>query len=545
VRPQLIDLTGPVGSRRSFDIFVRNLDPLRPARLWVWPADLIQAPTGAVDMGDNTAYKYSAADWLTVDKKQLLVRAGTEEKIRVSLTVPGSAKGSGHALIVVSGAPPKDVPIAPTAENQVFVASRVSFGVIFHYAIPGTAVYDAHIESVFLTSDVPPRSGLTKETSPYKHWLVARVRNNGNVMIYGYGWALLRRGKAGLVERWRLGQREYGSRQVIYPERYLDIYLPITRPLPKGDYSAQIRLDYGPNRAATAEVPLTVTASEAQASLVSSTGPFVTQTIGLAVTVDQEMRALAVAPGGYRTGSVVVTNGEDVPLAIDVTLADVTMDGDGVLVPTDTASPETMTTAWLKAAPPQFTLPPGKSRRLSFTVAVPAALATNDDLVGLLRLRGRRQDAVSRRIEDEVIGETSVLMVVTQAGRGERNAEIGVLKVDMRPELPGVVRLGVPVKNTGNVHFLPVVSLQMLGRDNPTFNIERQKGAASDQALVLPGRERLIWFELPRDQLQPGEYRADVSLDYGADQPKQQTFTVRLSDPSPRAPPPETEEAAE
>jgi hypothetical protein len=531
VRPQLIDLTGPAGAKRSFDVYVRNFDTLRPAKVWLWPAAALQSSTGALDMEEGEAYEYSAARWLKLSKSELLIRPASEEKVTVTLTVPGDAKGSGHALIVASGAPPRNVPIPPNRENQAYVVTRVSFGIILHYAVPGTARPGAKIESLYLTADPPPNSGLTKATSPYKYWLVTRVRNTGNVMIYGYGWALLRREHVGLVERWRLGEREYGSRKVIYPGRYQDVYLPVSRPLPTGDYRAQVRLDYAPQRAATAEAPLSVVNDNAAADAFrSQTGAFATQTIGLAVTVDQELMEVSVAPGGVRTGTIRVTNNEAVPLVVDTALLDVTMDGDGVLLPLDAPSTARAVGSWLKVAPTQFALPPGKSRRVAFSVAPAREMPQADDLVGLVRFRARALDAVTRTIEGETIGETGVLLVTTLAGRGERKGEIGVLRVDVRPELQGVVRLGVPVLNTGSVHFTPVVNLQLAGRDNPAFQLEKTRGSKSDPVLVLPGKQRLVWFELPRSQLQPGKYDAAVTLDYGGSQVFQRTFTVNLHD---------------
>ncbi|MEN6547446.1 MAG: hypothetical protein ABFE07_15545 [Armatimonadia bacterium] len=537
VRPQLIDLTGPAGARRSFDLYVRNFDTLRPAKVWLWVADALQTPTGALEFGDAGAYEYSAARWLKLDQSELTIMPGKEVKVKVTMLVPGNTKGSGHAIVVASGAPPKNVPIAPTRENQAFVVTRVSFGVIFHYAVPGTAVPGAKIESLFLTSDPPPNSGLTKKTSPYKRWLVARVRNTGNVMIYGYGWALLRRANVGLMERWRLGQKEYGTRKVIYPGRHLDMYMPVSRPLPTGDYVAQIRLDYAPSRAATAEVPLAVTADEAADAFQSETGAFATQTIGLAVTVEKELETLRVAPGGVRTGTIKVTNNEAVPLQVEAALMDVTMDGDGVLVPSQNATPASSAASWLSIGPQQFSLPPGKSRRVSYAAAPAYDLAHANDLVGLVRFRARQLDAIARVTQDEVIGETGVLVIASQAGRGQLKADIGVLQVDVRPELPGIVRVGVPVRNVGNVHFLPTVNLRLAGIDNPAFQAERTQG--NDEAhkvLILPGRERIVWFELPATQFQPGQYTAAVTVDYGGTTVQQRSFNIKLHDPS--APPP-------
>ncbi len=536
VRPQLIDLTGPAGSRRSFDLYVRNFDTQRSTRVWLSAVDALQMPTGALKFGEDGAYEYSAASWLKLDKDELVIRPGREERVRVTLTVPGNAKGSGHAVISVSGAPPKNVPIAPTRENQAYVVTRVSFGVILHYSIPGSAVPGAEIEKMYLTPAPPPNSGLTEKTSPYKQWLVARVRNTGNVMIYGYGWALLRRVNLGLVERWRLGEREYGSRKVIYPGRYIDMYMPVSRPLPSGDYIAQMRLDYAKSRAATAEVPITVKADQAGVAVESQSGPFATQTIGLAVTVDKELETLSVTPGGCRTGTIKVTNNEAFPLVIDASMQDVTMGGDGVLIPDDPASAQRAAGAWLTIAPNQFALPPGKSRRLSYVVTPAYDLTNVDDLVGLINLRAHQLNAVARQAHGEVIGETGVLMIASLGGRAVKKAELGVMQVDVRPELPGVVRVGVPVRNTGNVHFMPIVNLQLAGQDNPTFMLEKTLGKKTGQVLILPGRERTIWFELPRTQFQPGRYTATLTLDYGGSTIERRAFSVNLHDPDASGP---------
>ncbi len=533
VRPQLIDATGPPGARKTFDLFVRNFDARRPCRLWLWLADPIQQLNGAVTFGDVGTYEYSCSRWLTLSTDQLSLLPGEEKRVRLTITVPGGrTAGSFHSVIVVSGSPPKTVNIAPSGENEVFSYTRVAFGVIFHFAITGTLKPNAKIESMFVTKDPPPRSGLTPDTAKHKQYLVLGLRNTGNSMIYGWGWAMLRKKDGGLVGRWRVGRKEYGEKSVVYPGRRVDLYLPIDRPAPKGEYIAKARLQYSKYKAALGELGLTVTEEDAKAGFKSEAGPFKSLTLGLSVTFDREFQAVSAAPGGYRTGVLTVQNNEDSYLLLNLEVSDAVMDPDGVVTPVALEAGAGLGVAdWLKAGPAEFQLPPNGKRRISYGIGLPKDTTQTRDLLGLIQVRAHQLNAVARKAEEEVIGEAGALLLCSIAGKGKRDAEVGVLKVDVRPELAGTIRLGVPVKNSGDIHFFPLTRLNLQGVTTPSFQTELMGGQDPDERmLVLSGMERIVWFDLRSTELKAGRYLATVTVDYGAPAPLTKGFTVDLQD---------------
>lgn len=532
IRPQLIDLSGPPGARRTFDLYLRNYDNNRPARAWLWIQDALQQSNGAVAFADVGAYEYSCARWMRLDREEVLIPPGQEQRIRVSLFVPGAVRGSFHGIIAVSGTPPPKVDIAPAADNQVFSVTRVAFGVIVHYSVVGTLKPDAQIETAFISNEPPPRSGLTAATSPYKRWFVARVRNRGNSMLYGYGWATLRRQGGGLVSRWRMGSNEEGRKKVIYPGRSIDVYMPLTQQLPAGEYMAKVRYDYTKYKAALGELPLTVTEDDVKAGLAAQPGPFKSLSVGLSISVGSEFEEISVAPGGFRTGVVEVTNNENTALQITASATDLAMDPDGVLTPT--GSPQSGAPPvgeWLQIGPAQFDLAPGKSRKLVYKVGPPKREEIATDLLGLIQFGARRLDMIAREAEEEVIGEAGTLVIATMAGKGKRAAELGVLEVDVRPELDKIVRFGIPIKCTGDVHFFPVVRFSLLSSVEGATPMETVLGLR-DRFLVLPGMERTTWVEVPRESLRAGRYLATVSLDYGGAEPVTRGYTVDLQDMS-------------
>jgi len=361
--------------------------------------------------------------------------------------------------------------------------------------------------------------------------MVVRLENTGNAMISGWGWAMLRRSAGGLVSRWRIGSRDQGERRVIYPGRYVDLYLPIERQLTAGEYIASARLDYAPNRAALGELALNVTEEQARDVIITQSGPFQSLTLGLSVLVDRELEEVAVAPGGFRTGVLTVTNNEDADLLVEMSVSDVTMDPDGVLTPaTNTEDTALTVSEWLRAGPERFQLLPGMGRRVQYVVGPPRGEEIQRDLVGLIRIRARRLDPMARSAEQEVIGEAGTLIVASIAGRGKLRAELDQLQVDVNPELPGMVRFGVPVKNTGDVHFFPVVSLSLQPRSPGASNLEATAGLGKSRTLVLPGMERVLWLSASRQQLAGGTFLAKVVLNYGANTPVSQGFTVELQD---------------
>ena len=538
IEPQIINMHGRPGSQQTITVSVRNFNQNRASRIWLWPADTVQQPNGFVSFEEVGSYEYSSASWLKLESNELLLRPGEVGKVRATITVPGAGiSGSYHSAIMVSGAPPPSVPIAPTVELKpdegahAFAVTRVAFGVIIHFDIDGTLKRDAEIESIFVTADPPPRSGLTRATSPYKYWMVMRVRNTGNAMIYGYGWANLRAKGKGLVGQWRMGTKETGERRVIYPARYRDIYLPIETKLSAGDYVAQARFYYTDRLAAMAQVDLTVTQDDIQEDVVVQTGPMMNLTLGLSVGVDRELEEIKVAPGGYRTGILKVTNYEDTDLLLTTEIADVRMDPDGLLVPSNPepgVAPEV--SSWLRAGPEVFTLPPGGSRRVAYAVGVPRDPELKKDIYGLVKINARRLNVIAREAEREVVGETGMLLIASLAGRGKLAGDLGVLKVDVRPEDGGKVRIGVPVQNPGDIHFWPTLRLEIAAKDSPAPPLEQVLGLGTDRILVMPGIERVVWTSLDRTRIGAGEYQARATLDYGGPQKVTKRYKLALQE---------------
>jgi hypothetical protein len=532
IRPQLVNLEGVPGSSHTFNLFVHNADPTRSARAWLWIADPVQRPNGSLSFEPVGSYEYSSGNWITLGQNEVIIPPNSEVAVNVTMRIPGGGlAGSYHSLIAVSGTPPPGTPIAPERENEAFVVNRVTFGVIIHTDITGTLRPDAEVETMFISTDPPPRSGMTPRTAPAKRWLVIRLRNTGNSMIYGWGWAMLRREGAGLVHRWRVGHRDVGERRVIYPGRHIDLYLPIERQLTAGRYVASTRLDYAPRRAALGDMIIDVTEDQARDDIVTTAGPFESLTLGLSVLVDKELEELAVTPGGLRTGILTITNNEDTDLQVELELSNAAMDADGIITPGQYSEKHPVDVAqWLRVGPMKFNLPPGVGRRIQYIVEPPDVEDLRQDLVGLIRVRARRLDAVAREAEQEVIGETGTLIVASMAGRGERVGEIGEIKVDVRPELSGLVRFGIPIINSGDVHFFPIVRLVLQGKDNPSIRLEAKAGLGDSRTLVLPGIERIVWIEARRSVLEGGLYTASISLDYGGTAPVTRSFGIQLQD---------------
>jgi len=330
-----------------------------------------------------------------------------------------------------------------------------------------------------------------------------------------------------------MGTKSEGRKRVIYPGRSIDVYLPIDRALPAGEYEAQVRYDYAPNKAAQGKLTLTVSEEDAKEGIGGQAGPFKSLTVGLSVTVAREFEEISVAPVGFRTGVLEVTNNEDTALLVATGATDVAMDPDGVLTPTGTPPNNLPGVAeWLQVGPEEFQLPPGKSRKVIYKVGPPKRDDMRSDLVGLIRFTARQLDMIARQAEEEVIGEAGTLLIASMAGQGKPGAELGVLQVDTRPEKEGIISFGVPIKCTGDIHFFPVVRLNIQGEGASPFQWERTLGAVADRMLVLPGMERVMWFDVVRETLPPGRYIATASVDYGVTEPATRGYTVDLHDMS-------------
>ena len=167
---------------------------------------------------------------------------------------------------------------------------------------------------------------------------------------------------------------------------------------------------------------------------------------------------------------------------------------------------------------------------MAYAVGVPRDPELKKDIYGLVKINARRLNVIAREAEREVVGETGMLLIASLAGRGKLAGDLGVLKVDVRPEDGGKVRIGIPVQNPGDIHFWPTLRLEIAPKDSPAPPLEQVLGLGTDRILVMPGIERVVWTSLDRTRIGAGEYEARVTLDYGGPQKVTKRYKLALQE---------------
>jgi len=172
-------------------------------------------------------------------------------------------------------------------------------------------------------------------------------------------------------------------------------------------------------------------------------------------------------------------------------------------------------TAWLKVAPMTFTLAAGETRKLQYTMRMPKRESNADlrDVMGLVRFEGRLLNRTTRKTDVQSIGECSVVVIAGPDRAGIRECRVGQSLMRVLPEANNLIMLGLEVHNTGGVYCRLTGSLSIRGVTNSVFSWEAP--LVEGQPMVFAGSSRMLWVQLPSEQFGPGEYLADVMVNYG------------------------------
>jgi len=529
VSPQLVSLRTAPGTAPVIQVKVKNYSATTAAQVWIVNADAEQELDGRLRFAPPGSVRQTCAPWMTIPAGPFTVPAGKEIKVPVTIQVPAAdVRGTYHGIIAVSPTPPMRSPDqmgVPIATHM-----RVAFGIIVHLEIPGTRNESASVTAMSFTSVPPASQNIIGVGSPTRRWMMVRIANEGNCLLYLDGWVILRAEKGQLVQRWQVGSRVAGERQSLYPGRIIDVRLPIKTGIAAGIYTAECRLNYGERKVAGAKG--TVTIEHGGNIPDMSAGAFEPLAIGLALTVDEDFRTIAVVPGGVRTGILTVHNNEPNPMRVAVDIRDARMEEDGTVLGYAKEATDPCTAAsWLVMMPTTFSLAPGETRKLQYTVRMPKHAPDTKlcDLMGIVRFEGRLLDTKTRTTAAESIGECSVVVIACPDRAGVRKCIVGLPQLRVLPEANNLILLGIDVQNTGGVYCRLSGSLAVHGVTNPVFTMEAP--LVEGQPMVFTGSSRMLWVRLPGDQFGPGEYLADITVNFGGPNAVTQRVKINLMAP--------------
>lgn len=223
-------------------------------------------------------------------------------------------------------------------------------------------------------------------------------------------------------------------------------------------------------------------------------------TIGISITPasatgpDERTRfSYQVSPGQRVTDHVLVSNPGTKPLKITMLAADAYNTDDGTFALRESATKATDAASWVSFVGGdsrlRLALAPGKSRIVTFTIAVPANATPGDHPAGVIAsaTTGRGKLAVERRIASRLYVRVSgdLQPVLTAANFSAAYAS-GINPFD------GSVTMSAVINNTGNVALAGTVDVEV----RTWFGAVVGKADQVELAEILPGNSRTVSFQV-------------------------------------------------
>jgi len=167
---------------------------------------------------------------------------------------------------------------------------------------------------------------------------------------------------------------------------------------------------------------------------------------------------------------------------------------------------------WLKIAPTEFNIPPKGEAKVRYRTDVPKGVEGGrygvvffETSPSLKELKDKTGATINVRIGS--------IFLITVKGTERYNTELEDLAVG-KPDENGVFEISCNIKNNGNVIIRPNGPVKII--DSSKSEIAELK-LNEEKSGVLPGTSRQFSVKYDKGKIAPGEYFAQVVLDYGGE----------------------------
>lgn len=516
--PPAFDLTVRPGETQELQMNLVN-EAMAPATFSFRLMDLVPAADGYGLAPPDPANPYSCASWLTVEPTEATVQPKRALVVKCTIEVPRDAKGARYGGVLCELETPEEA-----EEAGQKVEFRWQMATVLSLTVAGTR-FRREAEITSLTADKPQRGAGVVQ-------IKARLRNICDVHVFGQGRVTLREAGGRRLREYPLGQ----GRGMIIPGAELDFSTIFGRELAPGDYLAEVAIRYGGHRGpAQGSLPFTV-------AYESVTSGETIHEVGFYVTPD--FRGIRVSPGSVRALDVALMNLEEAPIQVQVEARDVQFDQRGYLIILDSRDGEHSAAPWISLEPAELVLKPRQQRKLRYKVSVPRDTTLGGGYACLLftaTMTG--PDGTLKR------SQASTAVVLPIAQNAQVDGELSKVEVSRQPGT-GVTIIAATMENHGNIHIYALdaqvtlykrVAPQVPEADSGIEVIETERfeqvaelPIQNFRTYLLPGASRAYLAVTP-DKLPAGEYRADVVVVYGGEQPAlySHRFTVEAESEDP------------
>lgn len=504
VKPMTIDLELQPNKKGEFQIEVYSTSKEdTPVHLSLF--DAMQKEDGSMDFVDVGKNPYSCTPWIKLERTDFTVPAGETVTVRGEIFVPRANSGSRIATIMVE-------PDYEKKEKGITV--RVRYAVVLKLKIKGRAVLEkAELEKLSL-----------KKLPDGTPAIEAVVLNKSEIDFTARGRAIIQDDSGKIITSINLTteslERKKKDRekekkekkfkdkdkvkehedQRLYPGSKVAFFGKIEKLVTPGEYTVILAMKYG-KRSLTAKEKIKLT-SEDIASLAAKK-----PVEGASFEIKPANLEIKSPPGGIRSTFFNITNITDKPIKITLSLKDIEYDPDGETIIKEKGSTPYSSSDWIELEKTEYIIEPRLSQTISMRVKVPEGTQPG----------GRYAQVVVEKLvvseanlsEEGRIEKDFVEVVVIVPGKVEPAVEIKRferMKKDTGPE-----EFVVDTKNISAIHLIPkgrVVIKDMYGNEVEQVELKLKAKA------ILPQIEGRMTGEI-RKKLIPGEYSANVEIDYG------------------------------
>lgn len=220
---------------------------------------------------------------------------------------------------------------------------------------------------------------------------------------------------------------------------------------------------------------------------------------------------LKSGPGGTTTQAITISNSGGQPVRVRATISDWHLSRDGSPQFEDATDPRYSASAWVRIAPPEQVVDPGKDATVRFTVAIPNDVEAAGYRSSILfEVQPATANPVTRRHSVTVKSRIGTLIYVN-VGEPGAAVELTDLMTRLLPEQP--TQIVAVLKNTS----------RRTVRTRGTLTVYDKSGAAVSESMVpdvpvLPESEREVAIpaiDPEKPSLPAGEYRVEVKIDVG------------------------------
>lgn len=506
VTPLLLELNGAPGSKQPFYFEVINQTAEREAKLHAYVVPITQSKDGNYIVADK-ATAASAVSWVKLSTPDFTVPGGNVYVLAGELTIPRNYQGGAYVGIIFELAPDKK-----EEGTTVSIGFSQRFLAVLEITVrAGTPKRNLQISELKVTNvaelNDPNMADIVQRYGKSALLFSAMVSNVGNIHVFTQGSVTLRDAGGRKINEFPLGT----GRGAVIPGAEVEFGSIITSGLPDGEYSMQVVMRYGGLRPAIAKQTFTIGKGALEQG--NAAHP-------LRMLVEPEQIDIDIKPGALRTALVRVQNMESEPIIVSGKALPLAYDEAGELI-TDATATAYSAADWVDVRPDEIRLTPGQRRNIQLMLPVPKDV-TGGGRYALVNLTGRFENDPDGK---GVTSDEMIPLILHTADNLVRSAEIADTYIQVAPDNTQV-GVAFSYKNTGNIHVQPSgkVAIYKLTYPDVAAGVEyigepnRQLVAETPlndlPGPVLPGETRFMGA-LTTIAPEPGEYLAEISLNYG------------------------------